>query len=107
MNEKETREQQLIWIREKLDRLVHELHELSTRENAIVHHLDALDKQATELGKREIANALRNAHVSLVHASSAFVQAHLNLAMPPTVFEPENAPAETEEAEEDGTRHGA
>jgi len=89
------KKQQLSGIREELEQIVRAVHELGVKESDLAHRLDPIEKAAIEIGDHRTSGVIREAYISLIDAGRLFTQIHLDLNVPPTVFQP---PEEQEEA---------
>lgn len=77
-------------FKRELHDLVSDLDTFHKQLKKLTNRLENLEKEAQESGLERVELALRDAYVKMSNAGASLVEAHLDLGVPPTVFQPDH-----------------
>jgi chromosome segregation ATPase len=96
--------EQLEELKRELERLRDRLHDLSVREQEMGRRLDPIEKRADALRADRVSIAIRDSYVRLTNAGTFMTKVHLDMNVPPTVFQ---TPGEEQEQHAAVTKEAA
>lgn len=74
-------------LKDQIEDLVKELDSIHKNLKAFANKIESLETRAGELGLDRVKFALRDAYVQISQSGAKLVDAHLDLNVPPTVYE--------------------
>jgi len=90
----ETREARVAALRDAIDHLREALDQLHKDETAVLHAVDALERDARAAGEVDVMQRLLGVYARLVTFGSGLAQVSLDLMIPPTVYYTREQPPE-------------